>query len=121
MEHGQADTSDAAAPPDTARGLLLRLSPLLMRQGLQVVAQRNGFVEVRNPSGNRTTDPLGRALNPGMKQSIALGDHDGALFWFWVWTGVTRDAPPEYEPMVPAEDLDEVARRLANVLAVAGS
>ncbi|MCW2948406.1 MAG: hypothetical protein JWR24_5123 [Actinoallomurus sp.] len=117
----QAPDTSTANANEVAKGLIVRLAPMLMRQGLQVVAQRNGFVEVRNPSGNRTTDPLGRALNPGMKQSIALGDRDGVLWWHWVWSGVTRDAPPEYEPMCAADDLDEVARRLAVVLAVAGS
>ncbi|MCW2948225.1 MAG: hypothetical protein JWR24_4942 [Actinoallomurus sp.] len=113
-----AQPENPAQPAETAKDLMVRLMPLLMRQGLRVVAQRNGFVEVRNPSGNRTTDPLGRVLNPGMKQSIALGDRDGVLWWHWVWSGVTRDAPPEYEAMCPADDLDEVARQLANVLAV---
>jgi hypothetical protein len=119
----QAPDTNTADANEVAKGLILRLVPLLVRQGLQVVAERNGTIEVRNPSGNRTTDPLGQRLNPGMRQHIAIGDRDrdGVLTWFWVWSGPTRDAPPEYEAMCPADDLDEVARRLANVLAVAGS
>jgi hypothetical protein len=97
---------------------VLRLSPLLIRQGLQVTVQRDGFIEVRNPRGSQSTDPVGRALNPGMRQLITLIDHGGVLHWAWAWSGPARDAPPELEPMVPAGEIDEAARRIGRVLYV---
>jgi hypothetical protein len=53
-----------------------------------------------------------------MRQPLVLREHRGGLWWHWQWSGPTRDARPEYEPMVPANDVDEAARRIANVLHV---
>jgi len=97
------------------KDFLLRLAPLLIRAGLQVSLLRGGMVEVRNPRGS-AGDPLGRAMSPGMRQQIALGDRDGILWWFWVWSGPARDTPPEFEPICVAADVEQVATRLAKVL-----
>jgi hypothetical protein len=102
--HAQTNPSP---PVDTVRGLVLKLAPLLLRDGLNVAVRRDGVVEVRNPGDMRMTQP------------IVVREHQGAFWWWWVWSGPTRDAPPGYEPMVAAEDVDEAARRLANVLHVA--
>lgn len=110
--------TNVSPPIGTVKGLVQRLAPLLIRHGLQVTVQRDGFIEVRNPRGSMATDPLGRALNPGMKQLITLMNHHGVLHWAWAWSGPTRDAPPEIEPMVPAGEIEEAARRIGNVLYV---
>ncbi|MCO6010538.1 hypothetical protein NE236_36830 [Actinoallomurus purpureus] len=102
--HAQTNPSP---PVDTVRALVLKLAPLLLRDGLNVAVRSDGVVEVRNPGDTRMTQP------------IVAREHQGALWWWWVWSGPTRDAPLEYEPMVPADDVDEAARRLSNVLRVA--
>jgi hypothetical protein len=102
--HAQTNPSP---PVDTVRGLVLKLAPLLLREGLNVAVRRDGVVEVGNPGDTRMTQP------------IVVREHQGAWWWHWQWSGPSRDAPPEYEPMVPADDVDEAARRLANVLHIA--
>jgi hypothetical protein len=110
--------TNPSPPAGTAKDLVLKLAPLLIRQGLQVSVRRDGYVEVRNPRGSQSTDPVGRALNPGMRQLVTLTDHDGTLWWAWAWSGPARDAPPEIEPMVPAGEIEEAARRIGKVLYV---
>jgi hypothetical protein len=102
-------TQDTNSSPrvDAVRGLVLKLAPLLLRDGLNVAVRSDGVVEVWNPADTRMTQP------------IVAREHQGVLWWWWVWSGPTRDAPPEYEPMVAVEDVDEAVRRLANVLRVA--
>jgi hypothetical protein len=92
---------------DIVRAATARLAPLLMRAGLNVTVNAVGVVEVRNPGSRRMTQP------------IVVREHQSAWWWHWQWSGPTRDAPPEHEPMVPVEDVGEAARRLANVLHVA--
>ncbi|MCO6010090.1 hypothetical protein NE236_34500 [Actinoallomurus purpureus] len=92
---------------DAVKGLVLKLAPLLIRHGLNVTVRSDGVVEVRNPGDTRMTQP------------IVVREHQGGLWYHWQWSGPTRDAPPEYEPMVPVEDVDEAARRLGNVLHIA--
>lgn len=91
---------------DIVKTATLRLAPLLIRAGLNVAVRRDGVVEVRNPGDTRMTQPL------------ALREHEGRLHWHWVWSGPSRDAPPEYEPMVPVDDVEEAARRIGRVLAI---
>ena len=85
---------------------MLQLAPLLMHEGLGVTVDRDGVIEARNPHNSR------------MRQPFALRDHQGALWWHWVWSGPTRDAPWELEPMVPVHQIEEASRRIANVLSV---
>ncbi|GAA4608252.1 hypothetical protein GCM10023195_32180 [Actinoallomurus liliacearum] len=94
---------------DVIKAAVLRLAPLLIRQGLNVTVDRDGTVEVRNPRNTRMSQPL------------VLRVHQGGLWWHWQWSGTTRDAPSEYEPMVPAEDVDEAGRRIVNVLRTDGT
>ena len=56
-----------------------------------------------------------------MTQPLVVREHRGSLWWHWQWSGPTRTAPPEHEPMVPTDDVEEAARRIANVLTVAES
>jgi hypothetical protein len=94
---------------DIVKAAALRLGPLLERRGLDLVVGRDGVVEARKSGDART------------RQSLVLRRHQGDLWWHWQWPGPTREAPPEYEPMVPAEEVDEAVRRIANVLHVAGA
>ncbi|MCO5994187.1 hypothetical protein [Actinoallomurus rhizosphaericola] len=93
-------------PADIVRTAAVQLAPLV-RPGLNVTISSDGIVEIRNPRDSR------------MQQSLVLREHQNALWWHWVWPGPTRDDPPEYEPMVGADDVDEAARRITNVLHVA--
>lgn len=94
---------------DIIRTAAARLAPLLIRRDLRVTVGRLGVVEVCNPLESR------------MRQPIVLREHQGGLWWWWLWSGPTRDAPPELEPMVHADDVEEAARRIANVLSVFGA
>ncbi|WP_146779003.1 hypothetical protein [Actinomadura craniellae] len=74
---------------------------------------------------NRTALPTegnhaGRALHPGLRQEVACrpADEDGSLWWHWVWSGPTRDAPDELEPLRPADELTAVADKITAVLAL---
>lgn len=100
-----ARTNDSP-PADTVKAHALKLASLLTRAGLNVAVGRDGTIEVRNPRDSRMT------------QSLILCEHHGALWLHWVWSGPTRDAPAEYEPMVPADDVEEAARRIVNVLRI---
>lgn len=100
----QTNSSPSA---DTVKAHVLTLAPLLMRAGLHVTMNSAGVVEARNPRDAR------------MRQPLVLREHQGILWWWWVWSGPTRDAPPECEPMVSVDDVGEAARRIVNVLTVA--
>ncbi|MCO5998613.1 hypothetical protein [Actinoallomurus rhizosphaericola] len=97
--------TNASPPIDTVRNLVLKLAPPLVRRGLNVAVRPDGVVEIRNPGHTR------------MVQPIVIREKDG-LWWHWQWSGPTRDGLPEYEPMVPVDDVEEAARRIANVLHV---
>lgn len=45
---------------------------------------------------------------------------DGRLMWFWQWSGPTRESPPEYEPLGPADDIGHAAEMIARVLRITG-
>jgi hypothetical protein len=93
-------------PLDIVKTAALRLAPLLIRTGINVTVGSDGVVEARNPRDAR------------MRQPLLLREHEGRLFWHRVWSGPARNAPPELEPMVPADDVEEAARRVAKVLAI---
>ncbi|WP_252847400.1 hypothetical protein [Actinoallomurus purpureus] len=66
-------------------------------------------------------DPVGAAMSPGLRQAVMCRpDEDGRLLWWWVWSGPTRDAPSEYEPLGPVTDVDTAADRIAAVLRLDG-
>ena len=78
----------------------------------------------RNSSVSGTT-AVGAALCPGLEQQVALRMLEGhGLWWCWVWKPLKpalrgeTSPPPEYEPLCPADDIEEAARRIAAVLAL---
>jgi hypothetical protein len=54
----------------------------------------------------------------------ALWELAGQDLWWWVWAApklAERGAPtpaPEYEPLCPADDIEQAARRITTVLGV---
>lgn len=58
-------------------------------------------------------------MSPGLRQEVACRPGEaGVLWWFWVWSGPTRQSPPEYEPLCPADQVERAAEWIARVLAV---
>lgn len=94
----------SSAPADIVKAAVQRLAPLLMRAGINVMVGSDGVVEARNPH------------DPRMRQPLVLREHQGDLWWHWQWSGPTRGAPPEHEPMASVDDVEEAARRITNVL-----
>jgi hypothetical protein len=81
------------------------------------VDDRQGLLVAKNPAAEETGDPRGRHMNPGLSQTVALSEHDDdSLHWYWQWSGAERGAPPEYEYMCPAGDVDAAAGKVAQVL-----
>jgi hypothetical protein len=96
----------------------------LIRRGFTVTTRAGGMVSARNgaadpPSG----DSLARAMSAGLIQPVMCGPREGdrELWWFWVWSGPTRDAPPDYEALCPADQIETAAEKIARVLAVPGA
>lgn len=107
------------SPPNTLAEELVRLlRPPLERRGLALSVRRDGLIDICNPVGHTAADPQIRALTPALRQRIALREHEGGWWWHWAWDGPTGDAPHEYEPMAQADEVEEAARRLGNVLRV---
>lgn len=52
-----------------------------------------------------------------LSQDVTIKYHDGCLWWCWVWNGPDR-GEYESEPIVPIEQVDEVARRLHTVVSL---
>jgi hypothetical protein len=103
------------------RGAALALVGELEARGLVAQLHRHGTVRVRNPAGEPDKDdPRGQLMSPGLRQEVACRRHDadGALWWFWCWSGPTRKSAPELEPLCPAWDAAMAAEQIAKVLAV---
>ncbi|MGP4024190.1 hypothetical protein [Actinomadura sp. 3N407] len=101
------------------RASALALVDALEARGLVAEVWGHGAVRVRNPAGEPDTDdPQGQAFAPGLRQEVLCRHHQGVLWWLWVWSGPTRDAVPELEPLCPVEDTVTAAEALARVLAV---
>lgn len=121
MEQVQADGRDEARELAVQR--LRDLTAALTARGFAVRPEpaRWSLVAVnRAAEPDDPTDPLAVAYGSAkLVQRVALAaDATGALCWYWQWSGPTRDAPGEYEAMCAADDVDEVARRVSNVLAL---
>jgi hypothetical protein len=110
---------------DEAKGRLRELETALTARGFTVRVEEtrwslvavNKAVEPDDPR-----DPLAIAYgSTKLVQRVALAtDATGALCWFWQWSGPTRDAPSEYEPLGPAAGIADAADRITRVLALAG-
>ena len=109
----------AAVDARTAQ-LAERLAAALNARGLRAQVVRGAWVLAGNPAGDPPDgDRRAKVLNPGLKQTVMCGtDGEGRLMWFWQWSGPAREAPPEYEPLCPAEDIRRVSDKIARVLRV---
>ena len=94
------------------------LSRALVARKLEVHTQAGARVRAKN-AATAGSGPAGEALNPGLSQTVecSTAEADGRLWWWWLWSGPTRDAPPELEPLCPADEIDLAADRIARVLA----
>lgn len=114
--------ADAVRPE--AVGRLRELATVLTARGLAVrVEPEHGLLVVRNESTapDDPSDPLAVAYGSAhltQRVRIACGS-DGALTWYWQWSGATRDAPPEYERLCPAGAIAEASERITRVVALA--
>ncbi|MDL4815992.1 hypothetical protein [Actinomadura opuntiae] len=111
--------ADAKYEESSWRAAALALVDALERRGLDAHVHGIGAVRVSNPAGDPDpNDPRGALMHPGMRQEMVCRHHEGALWWLWVWSGPTRQSPPELEPLCPLLDTDTAAERIARVLAV---
>lgn len=95
----------------------------LIRRGFTVTTRAGQMVSARNGAADPPPgDSLARALSGGLMQPVVCGPREGGreLWWFWVWSGPTRDAPPEYEALCPAAQIETAAEKISRVLAVPG-
>lgn len=98
------------------RARLDELGAALIARGLTVRVGNGGLI-AKNPAASATDSPLGKALNPGLSQAVALTGHgDGSMHWYWCWTGPTRDAPLETEYLGPASEIEPAAEKISRVL-----
>jgi hypothetical protein len=102
-------------PPAKHVELLVRA---LERRGFTAEAVGAATVRAANHAvGPAEGDPLAASLSPGLSQTVLCRPgEDGRLMWWWVWSGPTREAPSEYEPLGPATEIDATADRIARVL-----
>ncbi|WP_147339743.1 hypothetical protein [Actinomadura spongiicola] len=74
-----------------------------------------------NPAGEPAPgNALGQIMSPGLRQEVRCRAHgpDHAPWWYWVWSGPSRDSEPELEPLCPLWDTDRAADSLQRVLAL---
>lgn len=96
------------------------LAAALKKIGLQVVSENINSLMVSNPALDGD-GPAGYSVSPGLKQEVACLPNPGSdnrLWWFWVWPGITKAAPPDLEPLCPAGSINTAAVAIARVLAV---
>jgi hypothetical protein len=117
--------SGSDATPEIVVLYLEALAAALVERGLvaevfgsRMVWAKNGAADP--PAGG---DPLAlMMMSPGLRQTVVCQrDDSDRLAWFWVWSGPTRDAPPEHEYLGPAEYVDQAADRIARVLCLEGT
>lgn len=104
-----------------AQAYLDQLVAELENRGLEVAA-KFPVLAVRNPAASGE-DPQGRAMSPGLGQRVLIRDEEGrGLTWCWEWPGMrpaergAATPEPEVEPMCPAENIDQAANRITNVV-----
>jgi hypothetical protein len=101
------------------------LEVVLVARGLSVTVEEGygSLVAANTAAGpNDPKDPLAIAYGPAklMQRVVLARDEQDALYWYWQWSGPTRDAPPEYERLAPVAAIAETAERITRVLALAG-
>jgi hypothetical protein len=74
------------------------------------------------PAPDDLGDGLVRLFEPAapLSQSVTIESHDGRLWWCWMWTDSDRGGH-DSEPIRPVEEIDEVARRIRNVVALSSA
>lgn len=99
-----------------------RLVAALIARGLHARVLRGAWVLASNPAGDPPAgDHRAKVLSPGLRQTVMCGSGgDGRLMWFWQWSGPTRESPPEYEPLGPADDVAQATEMIARVLRITG-
>lgn len=77
-------------------GRLHQLAAALTAHGLTVRAGGDSLFG-KEPAAAQTDDPRGRALNPGLSQTVAVTARDDGtlhlhlhLHWCWSWSGAAR-------------------------------
>lgn len=117
----KAEAPDSVKP--TVPGHLRALGLVLAVRGFTVridadlwrLTVTNRAAEPDNP-----TDPQAVAFGPvKLVQRVHLApDNDGALCWYWEWSGPDRDGPGEYELLCPVRAIAEADERISRVLAL---
>jgi hypothetical protein len=71
------------------------------------------------PAPDDLGDGVARLLEPTapLSQSVTIESRGGRLWWCWVWTDAERGGH-DSEPILPVEEVDEVARRIRTVVAL---
>ncbi|MFC7330676.1 hypothetical protein [Marinactinospora rubrisoli] len=60
------------------------------------------------------------ALKGGNRHTVILRTDPDGLYWYHEWEALRRGDDPDHERACPAGDEKDLARRIANVLAVQG-
>jgi hypothetical protein len=116
---------DAAVRQAAVKGLR-DLSASLTTRGFKVIVEekRWSVVAVNEAAAPEDPhDPLALAYGSAklvQRVRLAPHPHNGTLYWFWQWSGETREAPPEYQPLCPAHAIAEATERIFRVLALVG-
>jgi hypothetical protein len=118
---------DAAADAQQIAELnqhLRALAAVLTDHGFTVRVNAN-VLAVANPAASEGCDPRGRHLSPGLSQRVLLQHTAQGPWWFWGWEPLRAVEPmsappaPEIEPLGPADDIDDAARKICKVLRLA--
>jgi hypothetical protein len=101
------------------------LEAMLIARGLSVTVEEDHGALVAANTVAVPDDPADRlaiAYGPAklMQRVVLKRDDQAALYWYWQWSGPTRDAQPEYERLAPAAAIAETADRITRVLALSG-
>lgn len=103
----------------TSHSMAVRaLVTALETNGLVTRVPVPGAVHVLNPDGEPDPEcPAGPVTGAGLRQEVRCERWvDGTLWWFWAWAGMTRQSPPDLEPLCPADEPERAADRIAKVL-----
>jgi hypothetical protein len=92
------------------------LAAELCEKGLEALILRGGLLTSADP---QETNVAAKTMNHRMTQTVACRrGTDGRLWWYWVWSGPTRDSAPDFEPLCPAQQIGLAATRIARVLSL---